>query len=93
MATTVRELRAFIDNGLPIKSLQKRKYRLNETRIQNATVIFERDGLVGPFLKMVSYCVHSIVQSRLADTEAAEDEDYLLGTLDGDLPLQFAEVG
>jgi len=92
-AITVRELRAFVEEGLQIRSLTKRRYRMNDKRIKEATARLEENANVGEFLKTVCYSVETLFQNRIADgEEMREDVEYMLAPLDGGLPPGFQVI-
>lgn len=94
-AVTIRERKAFIDEGLQIRSLTKRKYRLNDRRIKEATAAFQADEDVVTFLNVVSHSAENIIQRNFTeeDEEEEEAEEQLLGFLPGNIPAEYREVG
>lgn len=94
-ANVIRELAAFLDNGLQIRCLPKRKYRLNDSRIKRATQQFQENGEnAAMLLDMVSHTVQGLVSQALnGHTEDdLEEEEPVLTALDGEVPVEFAEV-
>ncbi|KAF5294504.1 hypothetical protein FQR65_LT19979 [Abscondita terminalis] len=92
-ATVIRELHAFIDEGLQIRCISKRKYRHNNARIKNATSQFQRNQEVGPFLNMVCNTMESLVQQQIHtdNWEVEVEEPLLIGVNDG-LPAEYSVV-
>lgn len=88
-ATTVRELQTFVEQGLPIRNLPKRKYRLAGRRIKDATEQFGRNQNVQEFLSMVSYCVQQLVRQNLELDAEPVIEEQILAPLRGDVPPEF----
>lgn len=72
----------------------KRKYRLNDQRIRDATAQFDTNQDVGAFLRMVSRTVNTYMQRNLSDdNDVNEEEEHLLAPLQGDVPVEFNIVG
>lgn len=96
-AYTIWETRAFIDEGLQIRNLAKRKYRADNKRIKDPQDNVEQQQNVAAFLSMLSYCTETLLRQHVTvddDDHDTEDAEYLLGPLPGELlPQSAALVG
>ncbi|KAF5283130.1 hypothetical protein FQR65_LT14059 [Abscondita terminalis] len=93
-AITIREIRGFVDHGLQVRSMSKRKYRINNRRIQVAMSQLESGQLeLESYLGIVSHTTNNIVEENLSfRDDITEDEEYLLGTLEAYIPQEYALV-
>ncbi|KAF5281753.1 hypothetical protein FQR65_LT14548 [Abscondita terminalis] len=89
-STTIRELRAFVDEGLPIRTLGKRKYRLHNKRVKEATTQFLISSDVGEFLNMLININNGMLDNELTNLQDIEDVEQLLTPLSSDVPAEFS---
>ncbi|KAF5303804.1 hypothetical protein FQA39_LY19018 [Lamprigera yunnana] len=93
-ATTIREVSAFVDRGLQVRALGKRKYSLNDRRIQRAVDYLNVSENVLVFLEIVCSTTQAILDWNLLDNEPSfNNKEQLLVSLDGNVPRKYEIVG